>query len=100
MEEKWHSIEDRPLFTKNGRGHWITTQDGDQDFIAAIETNKGWWIRHCVIEDEVGLCVVGDDYNQPAGWELEDVMYWMPMPKAPKKGTVELTGSAGQNNEV
>lgn len=79
----WHSVKDRPLLTKNERGHWVCTEDGDKEFIAALETNKGWWIRHCVVEYETGLCVVGDDYNEPAGWELQDVTHWMPMPSPP-----------------
>lgn len=86
----WHSVEDRPLFTKDERGNWICTEDGDGEFIAALPYNDSkrpnedlWWIRHCVVEDETGLCVVGDDYNEPAGWNLEDVTHWMPMPSPP-----------------
>jgi hypothetical protein len=86
----WHSVEDRPLFTKNERGNWICTEDGDGEFIAALPYNDSkrpnenlWWIRHCVVEDETGLCIVGDDYNQPAGWNLEDITHWMPMPSPP-----------------
>ena len=67
------------------KGNWTCTEDGDKEFIAAVpyadskrpdETNL-WWIRHCVVEDEIGLCVVGDDDNEPAGWQLENVVYWM-----------------------
>ena len=86
----WHSVEDRPLFTKDERGYWICTEDGDGEFIAALPYNDSkrpnedlWWVRHCVVEDETGLCVVGDDDNEPAGWELEDVTHWMPMPSPP-----------------
>ena len=81
----WHSVEDRPLFTKDERGRWVCTEDGDGDFIAAVETNEGWWTRHCVVEDEIGLCVVGDDYNEPAGWSLEDVTHWKPMWSPPPR---------------
>jgi hypothetical protein len=76
----WHSVEDRPLFTKDERGNRVCTED--KEFIAALEINKRWWIRHCVV-DETGLCVVGDDNNEPAGWNLEDVTHWMPMPSPP-----------------
>ena len=79
LSTDWYSVEDRPLFTKDERGYWVCTEDGEGEFIAALKTNKGWWIRHCVVEDETGLCVVGDDYNEPAGWNLEDVTHWRPM---------------------
>lgn len=86
----WHSVENRPLVTKNERGHWICTEDGDGEFIAALPYRNSkrpnevlWWIRHCVVEAETGLCVVGDDYNVPAGWDLEDVTHWMPLPSPP-----------------
>jgi len=87
----WHSVEDRPLFTKDRHGYWTCTKDGDKEFIAALQYNDStrpheknlWWIRHCVVQDEIGLCVVGDDDNEPAGWELEDVTHWMPMPSPP-----------------
>lgn len=86
----WYSVKDRPLFMKDQYGNWICTEDGNGEFIAAIpyndsrRPNKGlWWIRHCVVEDEIGLCVVGDDCNEPAGWSLEDVTHWMPMPSPP-----------------
>lgn len=86
----WHSVEDRPLFTKDERGNWVCTEEGDGEFIAALPYNDSkrpneelWWIRHCVVEDEIGLCVVGDDYNEPAGWNLEDVTHWMPIPSPP-----------------
>lgn len=86
----WHSVEDRPLFTKDERGNWTCTEDGDGEFIAALPYNDRkrpneelWWIRHCVVEDGIGLCVVGDNDNEPAGWNLEDVTHWMPMPSPP-----------------
>lgn len=92
-EEKmndWHSVEDRPLYTKDEHGNLVCTEDGDGEFIAAVPYNDGkrpnedlWWIRHCVVEDEVGLCVVGDDDNEPAGWSLEDITHWRQMPSPP-----------------
>lgn len=86
----WHSVVDRPLYTKDERGHWVCTEDGNNEFIAALPYNDKkrpnedlWWIRHCVVEDVYGLCVVGDDCNEPAGWELEDVTHWMPWVSPP-----------------
>lgn len=85
---EWISVKDRPLFTKDEKGRWTATEDGDKDFIAAVpyyENGKGykWWIRHCVLEDVTGLCVVADAYNDPAGWHHEDIEYWMPLPSPP-----------------
>lgn len=82
----WISVDDRPLYTIDENGNWTCTEDGCNEFIAAVpygdtrrpnETNL-WWIRHCVVEDCRGLCVVGDDDNEPAGWQLEQVVYWIP----------------------
>ena len=91
----WHSVEDRPLYTKDERGNWTCTEDGDNEFIAALPYNDSkrpneelWWIRHCVVVDETGLCVVTDDDTEPAGWNLEDVTHWMPMPEPPSVGKV------------
>lgn len=81
----WHSVIDKPLYNKDKHENWVCTLDGDNEngFIAAVETNEGWWIRHCVIEDEIGLCVVGSDYNEPAPWSIEDVLYWINFPFFP-----------------
>lgn len=86
----WISVEDKPLFTVDENGHWLCTEDGEGDFMAAVpyydnKKNKDlWWIRHCVIEEETGLCIVGDDYNEPAGWSLEHVTHWQPLPQPPR----------------
>ena len=80
----WISTKDRPLIHENENGHWITTDDGSGEFLAAVYYNKEWWIKHCVIESYIGLCVVGDDYNDPAGWHAGDVSYWMPLPPPPE----------------
>ena len=89
----WISVDDRPLFTKDDKGNRTCTEDGGKEFIAAVpyadskrpnETNL-WWIRHCVVEDGIGLCVVGDDDNEPAGWQIEDIVYWMPWPAPPAR---------------
>lgn len=87
-QTNWISVEDRPLFTIDENGHWVCTEDGDKEFIAAVacEEPSGikWWIRHCVVEDSVGLCIVGDYENEPAGYMLSDVTHWQPLPTPPK----------------
>lgn len=87
--EEWIDVKDSPLFTKDEKGRWTCTDAGSKDFLAAIlinnmATNKTeWWIRHCAIEDDIGLCVVGDVENDPAGWQLEDVQFYIPLPSPP-----------------
>lgn len=83
--DEWIRVEDRPLFIIDENGNWTCTKDGNQEIIAAVETNKGWWIKHCIIEDAIGLCVVGDMDNEPAGWDMTDITHWMPLPKPPKE---------------
>lgn len=99
-KEGWISVEERPLFTKDEKGNWTCTVDGDKEFLAAISyTDKRqpgkdlWWIRHCVVADSLGLCVVGDDDNEPAGWQLEDVLFWQPIPAPPSPLPVEQVSS-------
>jgi hypothetical protein len=75
MAMNWHKTEDRPLVTPAGAKRWVTTEDGDKDFMAAVRTNQGWWVRHCIIE-ATGLCLVQDEGPEPAPWEIEDVEYW------------------------
>lgn len=86
----WINILDRPLITRNERNEWECTNDGMKEFIAAVpyflSTCPGiqlWWIRLCIIEDETGLCVVGDDDNEPAGWTIDDVTHYIHLPVAP-----------------
>lgn len=88
---EWINCEERPLFTKDEKGIWTCTEDGDKPFIAAVPYNDTripgtmqWWIKHCVIDDEVGLCVVGDDENTPAEWSMEDITHYIPQPEPPK----------------
>lgn len=88
---EWISTKDRPLYIINEKGWWECTEDGDKPFMAAIpyHNEEGpekihWWVHHCVIEDEVGLCVVGEDENIPAGFDMKDVEYYIPIPKPPK----------------
>lgn len=89
-EDKWIRVEDRPLVTREEK-EWVCTDDGSKPFIAALQYNDStqpgkelWWIHHCVIEDQVGLCIVGEDENTPAGWQIEDVTHWQKLPSPPK----------------
>jgi hypothetical protein len=75
MAMNWHSTDDKPLIIPAWAGRWVTTEDGDKDFMAAVPTNKGWWVRHCII-DGGRLCLVQDEGPEPAPWEIEDVEYW------------------------
>lgn len=86
----WYSVIDRPLYTVDKNGNWVCTEDGERSFIACVPYNDSnrpgddlWWIHHCVIEDGIGLCVVGEDDNQAAGWSLQDVAFWKPFPHVP-----------------
>jgi hypothetical protein len=91
LKTSWISVKDRPLFTIDEKGNWECTEDGDREFIAAVPYNSTkhpdkdlWWIRHCVIEDEIGLCVVCEDSNEPAGWGMEAVeFYYHLLPNPP-----------------
>jgi len=68
---------------------WECTNDGNKPFVAAVPYSKVdkpgifWWIRLCCIEDETGLCVMGDDDNTPAGWRIEDVTRYFHLPENP-----------------
>lgn len=90
---EWISVEDKPLVTIGALG-WEVNEGVPDEFLAAVPYNDKtrpdeknlWWIRHCVIEDEIGLCIVGDDLeNIPAGWEIEDVQFYQPIPSPPKQ---------------
>ena len=90
-QDRWVKVSDKPLFTIDEKGNWECTDDGNCEFIAAVpytdtrEPSKTkWWIRHCIVEDIAGLCVVTDDDTEKAGWELSDVTHWQPLPTAPK----------------
>lgn len=73
--EGWISVEDRP-FVKNSE--W--TAESREEFLAAVPTNKGWWIRHCLIEPETGcLYVCCDDHIESAGWEYTDITHYLPI---------------------
>ena len=88
LPSEWISVEDKPLYTKDDNGNLTCTEEGNSEFIAAVPTNTGWWIRHCVVEDS-GLAVVGDCDNDVAGWELEDISHYFLLPKL----NVELKSS-------
>ena len=101
---EWIKTTDRPLFIPTELG-WQCTEDGEGEFIAAVcyedlqQPNKTlWWIRHCVVEDRIGLCVVGDNDNEPAGWSLEDVSYWMPWVSPPNEKPIKPEPT--NNNEL
>lgn len=89
---EWISVKDRPLYENTPNG-WVATKDGDRSggFIAALQyfdskkKRHEWWIRHCILEDFTGLCVVGDDCNEEAGWTIDAVSHWMPLPEPPKQ---------------
>ena len=90
--DKWVSVKDAPLFTTDDKGYWICTEAGDKEFIAAVPYKDSrkpneelWWIRHCIIEDKVGLCVVGENDNELAGWNMSDVVFYQPLPAPPKQ---------------
>ncbi len=94
---QWISVVDAPLFINTEFG-WECTEAGNGEFWAAVPYNDSTkpdkkdlcWIHRCVVEDGVGLCIVGDEENTPAGWQLEDVVFYMPiklppLPEPPKK---------------
>lgn len=95
MEEyanQWISVKDAPLFTIDENGNWSCTKAGDGDFLAAVTYKDSrqpdkelWWIRHCIIEDVTGLCVVGCSDNEVAGWEMSDIAFYKPTPNPPKQ---------------
>jgi hypothetical protein len=85
VKSEWISVKERPLVNWNDEhDRWECTKDGEREFMACVELGDGtFWIKHCVIEDKIGLCVVGETGNEPAGWEIEDVEWWQPLPSPP-----------------
>lgn len=82
----WIPTAERPLAETASNGDWQATEDGDGEFLAAVpykDVNYPgetlWWIRQCVIESGAGLCVVSDSYTDIAGWEIDDVEYFLPI---------------------
>jgi len=91
----WISVKDRPLYTSEDWGEygerWTCTEDGDKPFLAAVPYEDSglpgenlWWIHHCVVVDQVGLCVVDENGTEPASWELSDVTHFIPISDPPK----------------
>ena len=87
----WISVKDKPLFTTDENGYWTVTEDGEGEFLAAVQYfekgKKVWWIRLCVVKDGDGLCVICDDDVEIAGWELEDVEFYCPINEPENPGT-------------
>ena len=90
-QDRWVKVSERPLYVIDDKGNWECTEDGNGEFIAAVpytvtreQSKTKWWIRHCIVEDRIGLCVVTDDDTEKAGWELSDVIYYQPLPTPPK----------------
>lgn len=79
---EWIKTEDSPLVIATVFG-WECTENGEKEFLAAVPHNDSrhpghtfWWIKHCVIEDGKGLCVVGEDDNEPAAWQIDDITHY------------------------
>lgn len=78
LKAGWISVKDSPLVFFDEHNRWEATKDGMSDFMAAVPLRDGtWWIKHCILEDEIGLCVIGEDDNEVAGWTIEDVTHYM-----------------------
>lgn len=94
---RWVKASDKPLFhyeEREGKKWWVMNDDAPDEFIGAVEVevknNKTgktywWWKRHCIIEEGRGLCVVTDDDTEPAGWEMDDIEYYIPFPSNPSR---------------
>jgi hypothetical protein len=77
QNQNWISVKASPLFTIINDQRWECTEAGEKEFLAAIRLNNDeWWIKHCVIEDQVGLMVVGETDNEPAGFDLSDIEFY------------------------
>jgi len=86
----WIDVRDRPLITWDKYKRWECTNDGNKPFVAAVPYLKKddpgktfWWIRLCIMEDETGLCIMGDDDNEAAGWRIDDVTHYFHLPENP-----------------
>lgn len=85
MTDQWIPVTEKPL-TFYDDNQWWLTDDGEKEFIAAVElSNEKWWVRHCYIENG-RLMVKGDeiDDDHMAGWEVRDVTHWQPIPEPPQ----------------
>ena len=88
---EWISVEDKPLVIMDDKEErWTCTENGCKEFMALTwftNINTGEvtpWMHHCLIEDEIGLCVVGEDGNDSASIQPWEVSYYFLIPTAPK----------------
>lgn len=88
----WVETKDIPLYTVDENGNWICTQAGNQPIIAALQyedlEHPGrllWWVMPCIVVDQLGLCVINDEENYPAGWDLADITHYKPLDLTPPK---------------
>lgn len=91
FKTEWISAAKHPLFIIDEKGNWECTEAGNKEFIAAVQYEDRkkpgeilWWIRHCVVVDRIGLSVITDDDTEPAGWSLDMVSFYQPVPSPPK----------------
>jgi hypothetical protein len=91
QDEGWVSVGEKPLVSFDENKYWTVNDGIPDEFFAAIlvhnnKTGKDyWWMRHCIIKDETGLCVVTDDDEEPSGWDIQSVQYWRKLPSPPKQ---------------
>ena len=94
-QKEWISVKEKPLYESVEGDDFILTNAAEGEFIGAVPVfnnvtkETSWEVHHYVIEDEVGLCVVGEDGNEPAGWGVEDIELYMPIPKLPDVSTLK-----------
>lgn len=88
----WVETKDIPLYTVDENGNWVCTQAGNQPIIAALQyedlKQPGrllWWVMPCIVVDQLGLCVINDEENYPAGWDLADITHYKPLDLTPPK---------------
>lgn len=82
----WLSVKDYPLFTVNEYGEQFITEHGSNEFLAAVpfynikdKSKTQWWVRHCVVDSQGVLCTVEENDFEPAGWALENVLFFIPI---------------------
>lgn len=79
----WLDVDKDPLVVFDEEGNWEATKLGTEtsEFLIAVPTNtdEGWWIARCILEDEVGLVEIMDGCTQGCGYDLKDVAFWKPI---------------------
>lgn len=96
--------------TDKAREFWISVDDQLPEFDTEVlcfwsECNGGISIgtldqaRYIHTKDGVDCQKDWTVYSSVGKMEY-DVTHWMPLPKSPNEAMLELTGNAGQNNEV